>query len=51
MENVKNLELEGYWAELGPKFCLLRQSQKKQNEETEQNWNGKEKFGMFSHVF
>ena len=28
-KNVKKLELEGDWAKLGPKMCLLRQSRTK----------------------
>ena len=50
----KKLELQGDWAELGPKICLLGQSQTKyleQNGVIQQNWTGKEKFGIFLRVF
>ena len=33
--NVKKLELEGDWAELGPKICLLRQFPTKYLEQNE----------------
>ena len=43
MKNFKILELEEDWAELGPKFCVLRQSWTKKSSKT-----GEEKKGLVS---
>ena len=51
---MKKLELEGDRAEVGPKMCLLRQSQTKylkQNRGIWSNWTGKKKFGIYFRVF
>ena len=52
---MKKLELEGDRAEVGPKMCLLRQSQTKylkQNRGIWSNWTGKKKvWYLFSRVF
>ena len=46
IKNVQKLELEGYWARLGPKICLLRQNIWNKMEEFSKT--GKEKKSLVS---